>query len=209
MATPSTVPSSPSSSSNVTLPELPALGIVLGISIFISLIICYKVYSQVLLDFSPIVLKICAWICPPRKGLYDPSVQESFFCIEAEQLDHQAVAMVSHPTKAQSAAELKLATMWDTSEAQSTAKLSARAANTSVDGHGPCSLQSCEGVLLFPTHQFSCNRQPEVEHININVMTAKELKALCRKLGLSQTGTKQVLLERLEAFSQDHNAWQW
>ncbi|KAI6028393.1 hypothetical protein F5J12DRAFT_805109 [Pisolithus orientalis] len=97
--------------------------------------------------------------------------------------------MVSHSTEARSTAELKLATMWDTSEAQSTAKLSARAANTSVDGHGPCSLQSCKGVLPFPTCQFSCNRQP------------KELKVLCRKLGLSQTGTKQ-------AFSQDHDAWQ-
>ncbi|KAI5982396.1 hypothetical protein F5J12DRAFT_876598 [Pisolithus orientalis] len=116
--------------------------------------------------------------------------------------------MVSRSTEARSAAELELATMWDTSEAQSTAELSARAANTSVDGHGPCSLQSCKGVLPFPTRQFSCNRQPEVEHININVMTAKELKVLCRKLGLSQTGTKQVLLERLEAFSQDHDAWQ-
>lgn len=38
-------------------------------------------------------------------------------------------------------------------------------------------------------------------------MKLKELKELCRTFHLRLSGTKQVLLEELHTFSQDHDAW--
>ncbi|KAG1726597.1 hypothetical protein EDB19DRAFT_1833400 [Suillus lakei] len=38
-------------------------------------------------------------------------------------------------------------------------------------------------------------------------MTVKALKKQCHELGLASTGTKSVLCERLEAFSQDQDSW--
>ncbi|KIJ09563.1 hypothetical protein PAXINDRAFT_102227 [Paxillus involutus ATCC 200175] len=62
------------------------------------------------------------------------------------------------------------------------------------------------GALPFPVH-FHRDGEPITEYLNLKVMTVGQLKEHCRRFGLRVTGTKQVLVEALQAFSGNRNAW--
>ncbi|KIJ58204.1 hypothetical protein HYDPIDRAFT_34399 [Hydnomerulius pinastri MD-312] len=175
---------SPLSSANVTALIPPLLSsAIAGVSAALICLACYGLYKKFLPSFSSLVLSVCAFLCPPRRGLH--SRRESFFCIDSSNIELQA-AIENASAETRSSME---------------PQTSATSGDSHATGGGLHLLQEHESTLPFPMRKVDQNGEPEVEYIDIDIMTVKELKVRCRNFGLFSTGTKQVLFERLRTFS--------
>ncbi|KAF9234583.1 hypothetical protein BU15DRAFT_78881 [Melanogaster broomeanus] len=82
---------SPLSTTNVTLTESPTtpagggnnsaslplqLAILCSVITVVILLGCYPLYKKHLPDYSSFVLRTCAWLCPPRRGLFSQDHQQ-------------------------------------------------------------------------------------------------------------------------------------